>query len=105
MSVAEVSRSEGIGLQTLYSWRNKAKLQGQSVPGNKSNSEQWSAPAKLAVVIETTPLSEAELSEHCRSKGLYIKQVKAWKHDALTGFMSAQEQEKEAKKQQRADRQ
>lgn len=104
MSVAEVSRSEGIGVQTLYNWRDKAKSQGQPVPGNKTNSEQWSAQAKLAVVIETTSLSEAELSEYCRSKGLFTEQVKAWKKDALSGFMTAQELEKEAKKQQLADR-
>jgi len=35
MTVAEVSRVEGIGLQTLYNWRDKAKLQGRPVPGNK----------------------------------------------------------------------
>ncbi|WP_352260449.1 transposase, partial [Psychrobacter sp. TB55-MNA-CIBAN-0194] len=31
-SVAEVARSEGIGLQTLYNWRNKARDQGQPMP-------------------------------------------------------------------------
>jgi len=29
MTIAEVSRSEGIGLQTLYNWRDKAKQQGR----------------------------------------------------------------------------
>jgi len=104
MSVAEVARTEGISVQTLYNWRKQARLQGQPVPGNKSNSEQWSAQAKLAVVIETSSLSEAELSEYCRSKGLHVEQVKAWKADALHGFVSIKDQEKAAKKKQRADR-
>jgi len=47
------------------------------VPGKKPTSEQWSAEAKLAVVIETATLGEAELSEYCRTKGLYVEQVKA----------------------------
>ena len=48
------------------------------MPGNKSTPEQWSAEAKLATVIETGSMSEAELSEYCRERGLYVEQVKAW---------------------------
>jgi transposase-like protein len=103
MTVAEVSRIEGIGLQTLYNWRDKAKQQGRPVPGSKPTSEHWSAEAKFATVLETASLNEAELSEYCRAKGLYVAQVKAWKADALRGFMSSREQELEAKRQRQAD--
>jgi len=61
------------------------------VPGNKPKSDQWSAESKFAIVIETASLNEAELSEYCRAKGLYVEQVKAWKADALRGFMSSRE--------------
>ena len=103
MTVAEVARNEGIGLQTLYNWRDKAKQQGRPVPGSKPTSEHWSAEAKFATVLETGSLNEAELSEYCRAKGLYVEQVKAWKADALRGFMSSREQELEAKRQRQAD--
>ena len=103
MTVAEVSRIEGIGLQTLYNWRDKAKQQGRPVPGSKPTSEHWSAEAKFATVLETASLNEAELSEYCRAKGLYVDQVKAWKADALRGFMSSREQALEAKRQRQAD--
>lgn len=103
MSVAEVARNEGIGLQTLYNWRDKAKQQGRPVPGNKSTPDQWSAEAKLATVIETASLNEAELGEYCREKGLYVEQVKAWKADSLRGFVSSREQEVEVKRQRQAD--
>ena len=73
------------------------------MPGNKPTSEQWSAEAKLATVIETAPLNEAELSEYCRQKGLYVEQIKAWKADSLRGFMSSREQEQEAKRQRQSD--
>ena len=49
MTVAEVSRTEGIGLQTLYNWRDEAKLKRCAVPGSKPTQDQWSAEAKLAV--------------------------------------------------------
>ena len=49
-------------------------------------------------------MNEAELSEYCRAKGLYVEQVKAWKADSLRGFVSSREQELEAKQQRKADR-
>lgn len=104
MTVSEVALSEGMSPQTLYTWRNQAKQQGYPVPGKKPTSEQWSAEAKLAVVVETATFSEAELSEYCRAKGLYVEQVKAWKAASLQGFSSTRQQEVEAKRQRQADR-
>ena len=102
MTVTEVSRIEGIGLQTLYNWRDEAKLYGRPVPGSKPTLDQWSAEAKLAMVIVTVSLNEAELNEYCRAKGLYVDQVKAWKADSLKGFASSHYQELEAKQQRKA---
>lgn len=74
------------------------------MPGNKPTAEQWSAEAKLATVIETGSLSEAELSEYCREHGLYVEQVKTWKAESLKGFTSSREQERETKRQRKTDR-
>jgi transposase len=41
------------------------------------------------VVIETAALSEVDLSEYCRKKGLFPEQVKAWKETCLEGHRSA----------------
>jgi hypothetical protein len=39
---------------------------------SKINSpDKWSSEEKFAVVMETSSLSEVELSEYCRVKGLY----------------------------------
>ena len=38
---------------------------------------------KFAVVVETAAFNETELSEYCRSKGLYPEQVKAWRDAAI----------------------
>ena len=46
-------------LQTLYSWRNKVKEAGKVVTG-KPIAENWSAEAKLAVVIETATMTESQ---------------------------------------------
>jgi len=90
MTVAEVARQEGVSAQTLYNWRYEAKKLGKPVPGKKLSTEDWSAETKLAVVVETMPLSESELSQYCREKGLYPEQVRRWKQECLHGFLNSE---------------
>ena len=103
-SVAEVAREEGVSIQTIYSWRTKARQSGIAMPGNTTKTDHWTAETKLAVVIETASLSESELSQYCREKGLYIEQIKQWKTHCLTGFKLSQEQQKEVAKKAKVDR-
>ena len=79
VSVAELAKQEGITCATLYSWRKQAIASGIMSAVSKKAAEDWSAESRLAAVIETALLSEVELSEYCREKGLYPDQVKAWK--------------------------
>ncbi len=83
MSVAELAIKENISEQTLYNWRRRLKLRGSVVPPLKSHN--WSAEAKFAVVIETAHLSEVELSEYCRAKGLLVEQVRQWRSACISG--------------------
>ncbi len=103
-SVAEVAREEGVAEQTLYNWRNQAKEQGKPVPGKKSTPDQWSHETKFAVVVETASLSESELGEYCRSKGLFIDQIKQWKQQCIQGFQSDEQQTKTIKQQAKEDK-
>ncbi|WP_444943943.1 IS3 family transposase [Microbulbifer sp. ZKSA006] len=92
--IPEVAVEEGISEATLYNWRQEAKEKGVPVPGSGKQSKNWSAEAKFAVVVETARLSEAELSEYCRSKGLYPEQVQAWKTAFIEGTLSDAERRK-----------
>lgn len=42
----------------------------------RKQSEQWSADDKLAVMIETEGLAEAELAAYCCEKGVFAEQIK-----------------------------
>ena len=103
-SVAAVSREEGISGATLYHWRNQAKAHGVPVPGEKPSPDDWKAEAKFAVVIETAALSEIELSEYCRRKGLYAEQVHAWRQACIEGQQSSRERQQAERGQIKADR-
>lgn len=97
-SATEVARQEDIPYVTVYAWLKQARMEGLPVPGAVKTSDDWSAEAKLAVVIETASLSEIDLSEYCRRKGIYVEQAKAWRQAALDGQLLAK-QSREADRQ------
>lgn len=100
-TVTSVSAEEGISDVTLYSWLKQCRQRGMPVPGHRTNADNWSPEAKLAVVIETATLSEAERAAYCREKGLYVEQIQRWKEACLQGASLQPGLEKAAQKQQR----
>ncbi|MGR5132650.1 IS3 family transposase [Vibrio alfacsensis] len=104
MSVSQVAKEEGISTATLYHWRQQLRRSGAAVPNSNTSSEQWSTQTKLAIVAETYSMTENELSQYCREKGLFPEQVQDWRSECMQGFMSAKEREAEAKKQAKADK-
>ncbi|WZI45931.1 IS3 family transposase ISPsy31 [Pseudomonas syringae pv. actinidiae] len=73
--MAEVSRREGVSEMSLSNWRKQLSYEGNEVSENTPLTEKWSAEARFAVVLEAAGLSEIDLSEYCRRKGLYPEQI------------------------------
>lgn len=78
-TVASLSREIGVSEASLYNWKNQFRAQGYVVPKKPTLADQWDAKAKLAAVIQTAAMNEAERSEYCRKHGLYPEQLEAWK--------------------------
>ena len=76
-TVTDIQRDTGVGINTLYRWRDQAKHQkGLSATTKYKNADKWSSQDKFMVVLETANLTEIEFSEYCREKGVYPEQVK-----------------------------
>lgn len=75
-AIGTLAKQEGISEATLYNWRKQLRQEGRSVPEHDRTSENWSAQTKFAVVVETAALTETELAEYCRGKGLYQSRSK-----------------------------
>lgn len=82
-SVASIARETGLAENTLYQWKRKARANGFAVPGGEESSEKWTTHDKFLIVVETAALSEIELAEYCRSKGLYAEQIEAWRNACM----------------------
>ena len=95
-SVSQISRETGLSEGTLHKWRKQARAKGLAVPGGEQVVERWSTQDKFLIVMETALLSEVELAEYCRSKGLYVEQVVAWKDACMQANGGVAEQAKAA---------
>ncbi len=82
ISIVALAKELKIPQNTLYAWKKKFK-QTSEISSYSNNKSSWSAQEKFHVVIETYHLNEAELAAYCRSKGLYVDQVKSWSNQCL----------------------
>ncbi|MCG6202931.1 transposase [Psychromonas antarctica] len=85
LKIPDLVTKYNVPKQTLYYWRKKALQQGKLVTGT-TDCNKWSNEAKLASIIETSVMTQAEKGEYCRQKGIYLEQLEQWKTACLSGF-------------------
>lgn len=102
--IPQLSEDTGISEATLYNWRKQARKEGKPVPADGKNPEHWSSEDKFSIVLETAHLSEAELAEYCRSKGLYKEQISTWRQVCIQANASAAEQTKRTREKAKQDK-
>ena len=78
-SVTQLAREEHISTATLYSWKREAKLNAGPLANPDDAPKGWTTKDKFDAVIQTASMSEIQVSEFCRSKGLYPEQIQRWK--------------------------
>ncbi|WP_444943665.1 hypothetical protein ACJJIK_19825 [Microbulbifer sp. ZKSA006] len=64
------------------------------MPSNSATPENWSSEEKFRIVLETAPMTEAELSEYCCKNGLFAEQIEAWKATCMSANAVSDEQSK-----------
>jgi transposase len=78
-SVASLAKEVGLSEAALYRWKKDAKTKGIAIPKGSVSPERWSTKDKFSIVVETAAMSEIELAEYARKKGLYTEQIQAWR--------------------------
>ena len=103
-TVSDLAEETGISAITLYAWRKQARAAGAVVPGDGKSPEGWSSQEKFRVVLESAALSESELAEYCRRKGLYVEQVREWRVACEQANATAHERSRSEREQSKAAR-
>ena len=103
--ISDVQRETGIGMNTLYRWRDEARSKhGLSATTKYKTADKWSGQDKFTVVLETANLSEIEFSEYCREKGIYPEQVREWREACVNANDNKAEQNAKASRELRLER-
>ena len=77
-SIPDLAQETGIPQGTLYAWRIKNR--GQSAASQApSDNTGLSSAEKFTAVLETASMTELELGEYCRTKGLFPQQIQQWR--------------------------
>ena len=82
-SLSQIQQETGIPEGTLKKWRMEIRDKGYAAPAGEQQADLWSTRDKFLIVVETATLSEIELAEYCRKKGLYVEQVKSWQDNCI----------------------
>ena len=92
-TVMSLAKELGISKNTIYQWtrNNKERYRKQKTVS------KWTSHDKFQVVLETASLTERELAEYCRRKGIYVDDIKNWKEQCLEANKSNLEDPQELK--------
>ena len=105
LSQRQFAIEEGLAFSTLHKWKTRYQIDtsDQSV-GKPAQPDNWSPEQKFALVLESASLSEIEIGEYCRRKGIYSEQLCVWKHGCIQGNMKINEQKKKIEITSKADK-
>jgi len=99
ISILEIAESLGVGYSTLQKWIVKSKNNefesGEPITKEK-RPQDWNQEERLNMVIECGSLPEEEMSELCRTQGLFPHHIKQWKQDFSKGIDMTVDTKKQA---------
>ena len=103
-TITSLSDELGVPRTTIYQWIKKDKTKTDKTSFNDKPSNKWTSEDKFQVVLETASLTELELAEYCRRKGIYLDDVRAWRDQCLKANQAIVEDPKELKESLKAEK-
>ena len=79
-TVVEMAKETVITTVPLPAWRNEANDAGVVIPETGKRNGRWSSADKFRTVLETMAMSEVEIAEYCRAKGIQPGDLVLWRH-------------------------
>ena len=91
-SATALSEEVGVAQPTLSKWVREAGKVGfmartkRTKSGTRKRPQDWAAEAKLEAVIEAASLSEEDLGELLRRRGLHRTHLRQWREQFVAGL-------------------
>lgn len=96
-TITSLSEELGVPRTTIYQWIRKKEKDNNRTSISHKPTSKWASEDKFHVVLETSTLTEVELAEYCRRKGIYVDEVNTWKEQCLKANQTTIEDPKELK--------
>jgi len=91
-SITSVAHSLGVKISTLHGWikamERKDLIEDTPTSGGPIEKSpcHWNVKEKFEGILETSKLSQEELSEYCRKKGIFPHHLENWKVEFIESF-------------------
>lgn len=83
-----LSEETGVHHTSLRQWV-KAYGNGKSMTKKNKSTSKFTPEEKFKIILETASLTENQLGDYLRKKGLHSAQLEEWKQEALAGMKSS----------------
>jgi transposase len=83
-NVDQIAHENGVSRASLFRWVKAFGAESSGLVKRKVRAHEWSAASKLKALLETQSMSEKELGEYLRRKGLYFSHLLQWKTEVRT---------------------
>lgn len=90
-SLRRIVNELSIGAATVSKWRKELVSEDLLKEDVEQKTENFTAEQIFSFVIETSTMTEHELAEYCRSKGLFVEKVKKWRTISIQAHQSKAE--------------
>ena len=90
-SLRRIANELSIGAATVSKWRKELVSEDLLKEDVEQKTENFTAEQIFSFVIETSTMTEHELAEYCRSKGLFVEKVKEWRTISIQAHQSQAE--------------
>lgn len=90
-SVLQLSQELSLSKSTIYKWIRKSNgcrkmTKSKNDNDSSSNINKWSDEKKFQAVFKTMNYTDQEISEYCRTNGIYRKDLISWKKKMIEGL-------------------
>lgn len=92
-TITSLSKELGIPRTTIYQWKKKKNKKSN----NNKPTSKWSSQDKFQAVLEISSLTEIEIAQYCRRKGIRVEEIKTWQKQCLRANTSMLEDPQELK--------
>lgn len=82
-TVEALAKEHGVSRATAFRWVSKLGPEVTGLVRRNASSDKLSMAAKLRILLETRGLSEQELGEYLRRKGIYYAHLMQWRDEVL----------------------